>query len=102
MEIRLTQRNFLKGLLALLAAPFAKKAIAQPASNPNQAKHEELVARTLAALPYERISVPGKDAYQHWQRLKGEGRGWPVVIGDNEDLNRIAEQFSIDDLELFG
>lgn len=65
-------------------------------------RFEAARARMMAALPYERITVPGTQALAGWERLKASGRGWPVVIGGDEALERIADQFSIDDPELFG
>lgn len=54
-------------------------------------------ARMMAALTYEHVTVAGEHALAEWERLKGAGRGWPVVIGGDEDLERIADQFSMGD-----
>lgn len=62
-----------------------------------RAKYEAMRARTLAALTYERVTVPGEDALAEWERLKVSDRGWPVVVGSDEDLDRLADQFSVDD-----
>ena len=67
-----------------------------------RAAYEARHARMMAALPYERVTVPGAQAQAEWERLKGAGRGWPVVVGDDEQLERIAEQFSIDDPAVWG
>jgi hypothetical protein len=56
----------------------------------------------MAALRYERVTVPGEQALQEWERLKETGRGWPVVIGGDEDLERIADQFTMLDPEVSG
>jgi hypothetical protein len=56
----------------------------------------------IAALKYERITVPGHQALAEWERLKAAGRGWPVVIGGDEDLERIADQFSMNDPTVSG
>lgn len=67
-----------------------------------RAEYEARHARMMAALPYERVTVPGAQAEAEWERLKSAGRGWPIVVGDDEQLERIAEQFSIDDPDVFG
>ncbi|MDR6147758.1 hypothetical protein QE363_003551 [Sphingomonas sp. SORGH_AS870] len=65
-------------------------------------RYQAMHQRMMAALTYERITVPGRNALAEWERLKGAGRGWPVVIGGDEDLERIAEQLSIDDPAMSG
>ncbi|MDZ5649539.1 DUF4253 domain-containing protein [Nitrospirillum sp. BR 11828] len=58
-------------------------------------------ARMMAALPYERITVPGSQAWDHWLRLRAAGRGWPVIIGDDEAMERLAEHYSLGDPTVF-
>ena len=41
--------------------------------------------------PYEFIEVPGARAWEEWSRLRQVGRGWPVIVGGEEDFLRIAE-----------
>lgn len=53
-------------------------------------------ARMRAALPFRVVTVPGADALKEWERLRALDKGWPVVIGDDTALDRIAEQFSLD------
>lgn len=48
-------------------------------------------------LPYPHVTVPGASALAEWERLRAEGRGWPVIVGDDEQLEAIAEQFSLED-----
>ena len=67
-----------------------------------RAEYEAMRARMLAALPYERVTVPGHAALSEWESLKSAGRGLPIVIGGDDDLERIAEQFSLDDPAVFG
>lgn len=59
-------------------------------------------ARMMAALPYERATINGANALFEWQHLTKAGKGWPVLIGDDDALERIAEQFSMDDPSIFG
>jgi hypothetical protein len=58
--------------------------------------------RMMAALVYERITVPGAQALTEWERLKRSGRGWPVIIGGDNDLERIADQFTMADPTVTG
>lgn len=67
-----------------------------------RANYEKMHARMMAALKYERVTVSGGEALAEWERLRVAGRGWPVVIGGDEDLERIADQFSMDDQAVAG
>lgn len=53
-------------------------------------------AKVMAAFPYEIVSVPGQKALETWGKLKGAGRGYPVIVGGDEDLMLIADQFALD------
>lgn len=55
-----------------------------------------------AAFSFERVTVLGSTALDEWQRLRAAGRGVPVVIGGDEALERIADQFSMDDPAVAG
>jgi hypothetical protein len=67
-----------------------------------RAKYEQMHARMMAALTYERITVPGAHALTEWEKLKASGRGWPVIIGGDNDLERIADQFTMADPSVSG
>lgn len=67
-----------------------------------RAKYDAMHARMTAALPYERVTVPGAQALAEWEKLKGSGRGWPVIIGGDDDLERIAEQVTMADPRVSG
>jgi hypothetical protein len=67
-----------------------------------RAEYEAMHARMMSALAYERVTARGEQALTEWERLKSTGRDWPVVIGSDEDLERIAEQFSVGDASVFG
>lgn len=67
-----------------------------------RAEAETIFARMMAALPYERDIIDGANAVDEWNRLRAIGRGSPIVIGDVESLERIAEQYSIADPSIFG
>jgi hypothetical protein len=41
--------------------------------------------------PYEVVEVSGARAWQEWSRLRDLGRGWPIILGGEEDFLRVAE-----------
>lgn len=50
-------------------------------------------ATSSHALPYPRVTVRGEVAYDEWRRLRDKSDGWPVIIGGDDALALIAEQF---------
>ncbi|AHE53039.1 DUF4253 domain-containing protein [Sphingomonas sanxanigenens] len=103
----LTRRLLLGGLGATALGCLADRGRAQPSGSavdrltPEQrASYDTLQAKARAAFTYERVSVPGSEALAKWEELKSSGRGWPVVIGNDEDFDRIVEQFMIEDPEI--
>lgn len=48
------------------------------------------------ASPYPIVTVHGRDATATWERLRGEGKGTPVVVGDDEQAIRVFEAFDYD------
>ncbi|HSX54999.1 MAG TPA: DUF4253 domain-containing protein [Sphingomonas sp.] len=54
-------------------------------------------ARMMAAFDYERLRVSGSNALAEWERRSALADRIPVVVGDAEQLERLAEQFTIDD-----
>jgi hypothetical protein len=56
----------------------------------------ETTEGAVTSFPYEIVRVPGADAYSTWQRLKGDGRSAPVVVGDDRAFDELAEWFSED------
>jgi len=79
------RRGLLGSVLALAAGWFARPAGAQ------DGQAAEARAKALAAFPFPRITVPGTEALATWERLRREGKGWPVIVGDDEALLMIAE-----------
>lgn len=49
------------------------------------------MAAETNAFPFEIVRAPGRDALATWERLRREGRGWPLVLGGEEDFQRHAE-----------
>lgn len=43
------------------------------------------VEDVINKLPFETLTVPGNEAYAAWQRLRSEGRGYPVVLGTRNE-----------------
>jgi hypothetical protein len=55
-------------------------------------------AKLIDAIPYERIEVPGAQALARWEELRAARSDvWPVIVGGDEDLPRIADQLAMDD-----
>jgi len=44
-----------------------------------------------APFPYPVVTVDGAKALEEWTRLKDGGVGWPIVLGNDEDLAQAAE-----------
>jgi hypothetical protein len=59
-------------------------------------------ARMMAAFDYERVRVTGSNALAEWERRSVLSAKIPVVVGNAEQLERLADQFSIDDETIFG
>ena len=57
----------------------------------------EIYAKAIADFPYKHIEVRGEDALSSWEELKAAGGGVPVVIGDDESMVRIMDQFDPSD-----
>lgn len=95
------RRSLLAAIAGGIASMLGRGGASAQEPSPQQAEIEAARARTLAAFPYPRITVPGAVALAEWERLRREGKGWPVIVGDDEALDAIAEQFSIDDPAVF-
>jgi hypothetical protein len=44
--------------------------------------------------PFERVQVAGEQALATWEQLKAAGRGFPVVIGDDDSVGLLMAHFS--------
>ncbi|WP_114951494.1 DUF4253 domain-containing protein [Sphingosinicella terrae] len=96
----LTRRTLLGGLAAggyaaLSHRTWAAAIQADPGPPPAapRAEAEAAHARRIAALPGRLVTVPGGDAWGEHQRIAAAGDGWPVMIGDDAALERIAAPF---------
>jgi hypothetical protein len=79
----------------------ARGAIGMAKSDDNTPSPEEMRrrlaewrAKALAGFPYERIQVPGAEAYVNWRRLKAEKRAAPVVLGDDDAVSQTMENLA--------
>jgi hypothetical protein len=100
----MVRRSLIGSMIAGVAAFVTGRTRAVSASQlspERQAQVDAMRDRMLAAIPYRRLTVPGADALAEWERLRASGQGWPVVIGDDDALELIAEQFSLDDPAVF-
>jgi hypothetical protein len=106
--MKLKRRTFMAGLAAAAcpasqavygAIPLAPDFSGLPPDK--RADAERMFARMMASLPYERTQVKGVSAFAEWERLKGLGKGWPVLVGNDDALERIAERFTMGDPAIF-
>src|ERR1700730_18135828 len=68
---------------------------------PSQPPPEEIKARALerrqraiAAFPFERVEAAGNQAFATWVQCRRAGRGYPVVLGDDESVANLAIPFN--------
>lgn len=92
--------GLLARIAALLGTSRSARALAESPAQPSAVENEGTSAMR-AAFPFPVHTVPGAQALAQWERLKAQGQGWPVIVGDDEALERIMEQFSIDDPAVF-
>lgn len=52
------------------------------------------MAQETSAFPFEIVRAPGREALATWERLRREGRGWPLVLGGEQDFQRHAENLA--------
>lgn len=88
-----SRRSLIATALGGLASACGSRAAEQDARNEalNAVMHA-MQAAQIDKLPGERIEVAGRDALQTWRELRGQGQGWPVIIGGPDNLARIVEQ----------
>jgi len=79
------------GLLAAIMAPFRSSA----ASESKAPERNPALDTAIKSIPFEHFEVAGSEAMSTWTRLRHEGRGWPVVIGDDESLTILADHITL-------
>jgi len=81
------------GFAATLFVGHPARAVQKAQADPDRDRRVAEARRAqLAAIPFERVETTGAQALATWERLRAGKRGWPVVIGGDEDLERIGEQ----------
>lgn len=81
----------------VVATPFrAVAAQTVKSSDALQDEYSAAIAQAIAAIPYRRVETTGREALNIWERLKSSGEGWPIIVGGDEDLAQIAEQWTIE------
>lgn len=88
----MTRRNWIAGLIGLFVT--GRTAAQAPSSTDHSL--QDARAKLRAAFPYPVTTVPGGDAMAAWERIHAEGKGWPVIVGGDEGLDAICDQFSLD------
>ncbi len=53
------------------------------------------LSASAAAPRLRRVSASGRDALKTWDRLKGEGKGWPIIVGDDSTLSDFTEEVDL-------
>src|SRR5215469_10947475 len=93
------RRDLMLGCLASLAlsgSPRRNGAMAaQPTADEARRNLEKFRAQALAEFPFERVETSGAEALATWERLKGDKRGTPVIIGDDDSLVGLMEIYSV-------
>lgn len=83
------RRTFLTALTGLTLTACSKSA-AQNTSSQDTLKNQMVAAR-LDAIPFERISLDGSKHVKQWEQLRQSRKGWPLLIGSDDDLQMIGE-----------
>lgn len=74
-----------------------RRALRRESIGPPDREMAEAQARAIASIPFRRVEATGQEALAVWERLRAEGEGWPVVVGGDQELARLAEWLEIGD-----
>lgn len=85
------RRIVMKGLIGSLVAALG-------ASRSGAAALGTATEVTKAGFPFPLIAVRGEHALAQWERMRAEGGGYPVILGDDEALGMITEFLAFEDL----
>lgn len=80
----------ISGAAAAVGGSSVRQEVPTPTLAEIQRQFAEQRAKALATLPYERVEVADWADFEH---LRTSGRGWPVIVGGDEDLGRVAEGY---------
>lgn len=78
-----------RGVLGLIGGLLASVGL-----HPALARQTEEGGVDTSAFAFPVIRVPGADVRAAWERLRAEGKGWPVILGGAESLADVAESIS--------
>src|SRR5215469_8036341 len=91
------RRDLMLGCLASLAlsgGPRRNGAMAaQPTADEARRNLEKFRAQALAEFPFDRVQTSGAEALATWERLKGDKRGTPIIIGGDDDVAGLMEMY---------
>jgi len=54
---------------------------------------DELLQSAYDIYGFDFISIPGKEAFEKWRTIKAQGEFYPVIIGPQEELQYLSENF---------
>ena len=81
----------MKGLLGSLLAALGM-------SRGDAAGISPAIAVNRAGVPYPLVAVHGEQALAHWERMRAENAGYPVILGNDEALDMISELLGFEEL----
>jgi hypothetical protein len=84
------RREFLGLLTGVLSWAGLRPALAQAPIYPNPAAFDP------KSLPYPYLAVRGDRALTEWERIRAEGKVWPVIIGDSLAASYLGDQLGYD------
>lgn len=89
------RRGVLASMAGLVAGLFGARAVAgaMPVQDKPAEEASAIRARALANFPYPHVTVPGTEALTTWERLRREGKGWPVIVGNDEEFAQLIDGF---------
>lgn len=53
----------------------------------------------FAQLSKQVVKVPGREAFDHWKKLRTEKGSYPIIIGNNENLSMLVEFSEVDPVD---
>jgi hypothetical protein len=63
----------------------------KPTPDELERRYEEYREKAIASFPFTRVETTGDQALAKWQAIVNSRRGAPVVVGGDDDLQRIVE-----------
>lgn len=108
LETRLTRRTLIKSgsLLGLTAFSGLRSKEASAMPDPEKAESvmqqfKEARRQALERFPFKSTTVRGTEALTEWTERRAANDGYPIIVGNQEDLERLADHYSIYDPERY-